>query len=215
MDGKSEPARLKVELRLEARRRVEGLSAIRARQAAEVVRGRCLELPEIRQAERVFCCLSFGVEIDTWDLVDDLIGLGKEVYVPRAVHTTRQLHLHRFPCPLRTLSFGLKQPKKSAPELPVPEFGTIDVAVLLGLGFDPRGVRLGYGGGFFDRFLASTGLPSIALAYDVQIFDDLPWEAHDVPMDRVLTESRDFKIDRSGHARSDDARSDHARSDDA
>jgi 5-formyltetrahydrofolate cyclo-ligase len=65
---------------------------------------------------------------------------------------------------------------------------TIDAAIVLGLGFDRRGYRLGYGSGYFDRFLAAYPLTAIGLAYGFQMIDRLPTEPHDVPMTVVVTE---------------------------
>lgn len=110
--------------------------------------------------------------------------------MPRAEPRDRQLHLHRYPCALVTLGFGLRQPRRDAPELPPAEVdGSIDAAVVLGLGFDRRGYRLGYGSGYFDRFLAGRELTTIGLAFDEQLVDRLPAEAHDVPMRLVVTPS--------------------------
>lgn len=60
---------------------------------------------------------------------------------------------------------------------------------MLGLGFDRRGFRLGYGSGYFDRFLAGRPFPAIALAFAVQLEDELPAEPHDIPMTVIVTEN--------------------------
>jgi 5-formyltetrahydrofolate cyclo-ligase len=110
--------------------------------------------------------------------------------VPRADARDRQLHLHRYPCELVTLAFGLRQPRRGAPELPPTQIDrTLDAVIVLGLGFDRRGFRLGYGSGYFDRFLAGRELLTIGLAFDEQLVDRLPVEAHDVPMRLVVTPS--------------------------
>ena len=63
-----------------------------------------------------------------------------------------------------------------------------DALVLMpGLAFDPQGHRMGYGGGFYDRFLAREPHPTIALCYDFQLLSDLPVQAHDIPVDAVLS----------------------------
>lgn len=145
----------------------------------------------MRDAASVFLCLSFGVEIDTWRLAERLAENGKRTYVPRVVLHDHSFHVHRYPCCLETLSMGLRQPAAGEPELADDEIDTtIDVALILGLAFDRHGVRLGHGGGFFDRFLGRHPLETVGLAYDDQIADVLPREPHDVPMGRVVTPSR-------------------------
>jgi 5-formyltetrahydrofolate cyclo-ligase len=161
-----------------------------ARLAAAAATERLLTVPEIASASRLVVCLSFGDEIDTWPLVDRLLASGREIYVPRADAADRQLHLHRYPCELRVISFGLKQPPRTVPELPARSIDTtVDAAIALGLAFDVRGYRLGYGTGYFDRFLAGRPFPAIGLAFDSQIIDHMPEEPHDVPMAAIVTET--------------------------
>lgn len=181
--------RTKPELRKELRRRLEAIDPATARAAADRVAESVLELPAVARAERILTCLSFGVEIDTWRLVDRLLETGREVYVPRADSRDHRLHVHRYPCELKTLSFGLRQPRRGTPELAAEAVdGTIEAAFVLGLGFDRSGYRLGYGSGYFDRFLADRPFPAIGLAFAVQLLHELPIELHDVPMSAVVTE---------------------------
>ncbi|MCH9651741.1 MAG: 5-formyltetrahydrofolate cyclo-ligase [Deltaproteobacteria bacterium] len=150
---------------------------------------RLLSCPEIEQAQRILTCLSFGAEPDTWRLLETLIDLGKEVYVPRADPRGSQLHVYPYPCELTTLSFGLKQPIPTAREVPPKAIdATLDAALLLGLAFDRRGFRLGYGRGYFDRFLQGRAFPAIGLAFHCQLLDRVPSEVHDLPVALVVTE---------------------------
>ena len=175
--------------RQEIRLRLQALDPEAARSAAESLANRVMALPEIEAGQGVLVCLSFGLEVDTWGLVDRLLAAGKRVYVPRAAGRTKQLHLHPYPCELKRLSFGLKQPKSSCPELDPEEIDRqIDVALISGLAFDGRGFRLGYGGGFFDRFLAGRPFFKVGLAYGSQVVERLPSEAHDIPMDAVISD---------------------------
>jgi len=188
-----EPGTVKESLRRKLRKRVAALDRETARQAALRIAERTLTLPEVAGAESVLTCLSFGTELDTWGLVERLLASGKRVYVPRAEPRDRRLHLHRYPCELETLSFGLRQPPRpppgTEPDLPESRIDAeIGAVFVLGLGFDRRGIRLGYGGGYFDRFFGEHRVPAIGLAYRVQLVDQLPTEAHDVPMTVVVTE---------------------------
>lgn len=176
-------------LRHETRRLLAALDASTRDQAAESLHQRILSLPEIEDAEGILCCLSFGVEIDTWQLVERLLESGKRVFVPRAELATRTLHLHPYPCRLEETDFGLRQPAEGEPELPATSFNeTLDSALIAGLAFDRAGYRLGHGGGFFDRFLVDRPFPAVGLAFQLQIVDRLPTEEHDRAVHVVATE---------------------------
>jgi 5-formyltetrahydrofolate cyclo-ligase len=185
----AEKARLRREI-LEAR---AGTTETGRRRAAEEAHECLLALPEVASARRVFTCLSFGTELDTWILIDRLLAEGREIYVPRAERATGLLHLHRYPCALRTLSFGLRQPARGEPELPPQAIDeTIDVALVLGVAFDRRGIRLGYGSGFFDRFLAGRPFPTVGLTFAAQLVERLPAAPHDVPMRLLVSEAGSY-----------------------
>ena len=189
MAGASLPL-TKAELRERLRLDLEKIDAAAAAHASRAIAARILELPEIAGAERILTCLSFGVEVDTWGLVDRLLALGKELYVPRADPRDRALHVHPYPCPLRTVSFGLQQPPRGTPEVAAEAIDeTLDAVLVLGLGFDRRGYRLGYGSGYFDRFLAGRPFPAIGLAFAEQLVDELPVEPHDIAMAVVVTDT--------------------------
>jgi len=158
-------------------------------QAARVAE-RALAQPELARARGVLACLSFGAEIDTWRLVERLLAEGRAVYVPRADPRDGRLHVHPWPCPLETLTFGLRQPPRGAPELAEEEVdAALDAVLVLGLGFDRRGIRLGHGRGYFDRFFARHPVAGIGLAFEEQLVDRLPAEPHDLPM-RVVVGAR-------------------------
>ncbi len=183
------PPASKSELRERLRGRIEAIDPATAARAASRIADRVLALPEIERAEQILTCLSFGSEVDTWRLIERLRSAGKSLFVPRADPGDGRLHVHPFPCPLRTLAFGLQQPRRDAPELePGALDETLDAALVLGLGFDRRGFRLGYGSGYFDRFLVRRPFPAIGLAYAAQIEEALPAERHDVPMQLLVTE---------------------------
>jgi 5-formyltetrahydrofolate cyclo-ligase len=179
----------KDELRRRLTARLEASSADERRRTGAAARERLLDHPAIRRARSILVCLSFGTELDTAPLVERWTSEGRRLHVPRADPRDRMLHVHAWPSPLVELSFGLRQPPRGAPEI-TPEAipASIDVAIVLGLGFDRRGYRLGYGSGYFDRFLAAYPLTAIGLAYGFQLLDRLPAEAHDVPMSVVVTD---------------------------
>lgn len=177
-------------LRAELTARLASVEAEAAARASALASRRFLRLPEILQAERVLVCLSFGPEISTAPVVEALLASQREVYVPRADPADGLLHVHRYPCELVTLSFGLRQPARGAPEVEAARIDEILEAVLvLGLAFDEAGYRLGHGRGYFDRFLAGRRFPAIGFAYETQVVECLPPAPHDVAMAALVTET--------------------------
>jgi 5-formyltetrahydrofolate cyclo-ligase len=182
-------------------KRVASVAPEHARAAAERAAEEFLDLPEIAAASRVLVCLSFGAEISTQPVIAELERSGRELYVPRAEPRDGMLHLHRYPCELVTLGFGLRQPPRECPELDPAEVDrTLDAALVLGLAFDESGIRLGHGRGYFDRFLAGRGFPAIGFAYEVQVVERLPREPHDVPMTALVTEASTRRFAPAGRA---------------
>ena len=81
-------------------------------------------------------------------------------------------------------AYGLPEPGRDCPEI-APE--AIDVVLVPGTAFDAGGGRMGYGGGYYDRFLSANRCTAAALAYECQVIRRVPTEAHDVPMDYIIT----------------------------
>ena len=84
-------------------------------------------------------------------------------------------------------SYGIREPSGS---LPCPEITSDTVCIVPGLAFTENGARLGYGGGFYDRFLKDHNVHTIALAYEACITDSLPEEQHDLRVGKIVTEER-------------------------
>ena len=66
--------------------------------------------------------------------------------------------------------------------------------VVPAVGFDPQGSRLGHGKGFYDRLLPGTQALKVGICFDFQLFEHIPAEEHDVPMDRIIAGSRDGSL---------------------
>ena len=168
----------------------------RRQRAAITPRERCLwdsgitlqllALPQYRAARRVYVFLSTPGEVSTQAVVGHALLLGKEVAVPRC-----QGGIMDF-CPFtdyRTLEqdrMGIWQPPASAPMVqPMADGETI--CIVPALRVDCLGYRLGYGGGYYDRFLAGYRGFSVAVAYDFMVTQQLPRESFDRPVDAVAT----------------------------
>lgn len=126
-------------------------------------------------------------------LLDELIQRGVRVLLPLVVGRARERPLLDWADHDGRLvdgPFGLREP--AGPRLGPAALVDADVVVVPALAVDRRGVRLGQGGGFYDRSLglARAGVPLIGLLYDSELVEALPTEAHDVRVTAVLTPSR-------------------------
>ena len=146
-----------------------------------------LSLEMFSAGKRYFVYKSFGSEADTSRLIAELMRGGKEVYLPRTRGKEMQLVRYEGQA-FETGAFGISEPTGAESDA-VP-----DVCVLPLLAADAACRRLGYGGGFYDRFLTERGKPAlkIGICYDFQIVEEIPAEGHDVPADAIVTDSRIF-----------------------
>lgn len=146
-------------------------------------------LPQYQAAQTVFCYCATDEEISTEAILLDALARGKRVCVPRCA--TRGIMTAREISTLEQLQpgkFGIREPDASSPVIPPSE---IDLCIVPCLCADLDGYRLGYGGGYYDRFLAQSAAYSIALcAADRLMQTALPREITDIPCDYILTERR-------------------------
>ena len=144
-------------------------------------------LAEVVKASVVCVYVSAAGEVNTHTLIDRLERQGTTVVVPRILDRVH-MQARRFP--------GWKAMEPGPMGILAPPAGPafsaqIDVAVIPGLGFSPLGHRLGFGAGYYDRWLAAqAGMVNIGVCFEFQITARIPTAAHDVTMDLVVTESR-------------------------
>ena len=152
------------------------------------------ELTDRYDLQSFFLFVSFRSEVETHDLIEQLLKKDKIVSVPLVSVKERKMTAVRLRNPQQDLVpgyGGILEPRVDIVAERQVDHGSIDIVVLPGSAFDRRGARLGYGGGFYDRFLAHEIRPSalrVALAFHVQIFEEVPQQAHDMPVDYIVTE---------------------------
>ena len=145
------------------------------------------------RARSVMAYASFGSEVDTSEFCESVLAAGKTLLLPRvdkASDAIRVYVVRDLAGDLEANRWGIHEPRATCPEVAPAE---LDFVLVPGVAFDARGNRLGYGKAYYDRLLAASrhagGSPTlVAGAFGVQIVDDVPMEAHDVPMPTVLTE---------------------------
>ncbi len=182
----------KAALRREAMARRKGLDpAWRAETSAAITR-RVLELPEVESARTVALYASFGHEIDTHPLIQELIRCKGSVALPCALSNPARLEFRRvsaFPAGCLSGYKGILEPDaRTCRE--VMEISRMDMIVVPGLLFDRRGYRIGYGGGFYDRILAQPrAARALGLVFSPLLVDNIPVGPWDRPVDAMIAET--------------------------
>ncbi|MBM9536765.1 5-formyltetrahydrofolate cyclo-ligase [Desulfobulbus alkaliphilus] len=155
---------------------------------AELVTG----LPIFREKNHFFLYCSYQSEVDTMGLLQRCLQAGKIVSVPLTVPGHSRMLAVTVSDPGTDLALGYKgilEPMHHRAKDHVAALSDIDVAFVPGIVFDRCGHRLGYGRGYYDRFLAaSPQAVRIGLAFALQLTEYIPAQSHDIPMDIVITE---------------------------
>ena len=140
--------------------------------------------PLYKEAKTIFAYLSYNQEVRTQPLIERAWAEGKKVAVPKIINEEMVFLSLEPGDPIEEGYKGIPEPVK---EIPLQD--PTALVLLPGLAFDPMGHRLGYGGGFYDRFLCAEPHPTIALCFDFQMLPHLDTEDHDIPADVVLSAS--------------------------
>ena len=136
-----------------------------------------------RQAETIYGYLPYNQEVRTVPLLQQALADGKRVAVPK-VYGDEMKFIYM--TDLTQVAEGYAGIPEPIADDPVADNPTA-LVLMPGMAFDTQGHRIGYGGGFYDRFLAEEpNHPTIALCYDFQMVEDLPTEEFDIPVDCVL-----------------------------
>lgn len=156
--------------------------------AAQTIMKRVLGLQSVQDAVRVFCYVSRPPEVDTWELIAELLDRGKEIYCPRMLpgDTMEAVRIDDL-TDLKRSKYGIYEPLENQDTA---EASELDLALVPGLAFDRKGMRLGYGKGYYDRFFSDgDAIIKVGLAYAYQLVADLPALPDDIGMDIIVTES--------------------------
>lgn len=181
---------LKADLRKRMLAKLKTIDAHTAESKQGELWDRYQELAAFNQANVVCCYVALPYEVQTRKLIENLLKQQKRVIIPYT-REDAQLDLFEIRDPeLDTARgrYGIPEPvERIRSGLPVAP-SELDAVVVPGLAFDRKGYRLGRGKGYYDRFLSnlSPAAVSVGLAYDFQLLDHIPVEAHDLPVNNVI-----------------------------
>jgi 5-formyltetrahydrofolate cyclo-ligase len=188
-----EAAARRQQLRREILARRDNIPAADRGRKSRMVEDNLWQLVEIIEAGTLFVYASFRSEVETLGLIRRLLASGKKVAVPLTDVNNARLHPVCINDPDRDLAAGYCGiPEPKAADLNVLDPRTIDTVILPGSVFDPQGGRLGYGSGYYDRFLAFDAPTAhrIGLAFEEQVVRWIPLQPHDKRLHVLVTEER-------------------------
>ena len=159
----------------------------------DIITDKLLNLDCIKNAKNIMLYLDFNNEVSTDSLIKKLLNLGKIVSSPITLKEERKLIPSQITDLKNGIQYGAYNIREPKPECsPAINIKDLDVIIVPAVAYDKNCYRLGYGGGFYDRFLENLrkDAVTIGIAFDLQIFDEVPKEAHDAQLDYIVTESR-------------------------
>lgn len=147
-----------------------------------------LQHPFYQETNTIATYLSFPHEFQTQGLIEQALKDGKKVLIPKTYPKGRMDFVVYHPQQLVKTSFGLLEPQG---DLEVVDASQIDLIHVPGLAFTREGYRIGYGGGYYDRYLEHFSGHTLSTVYPCQIRDFIP-EDHDIPVQEVLIDERNL-----------------------
>ena len=172
---------------------------LRQEMSREICRN-VLAYPALQAAETIFVYLAFRSEPETKELIQELFARKKRVTVPvcdKASHTMKAVEIKDFSC-LAPGSYGILEPKTEQSDVLTIPKEEIDLVLVPGLAFDADGYRLGYGAGYYDRYLKGYLGYKMGMAFENCMVWRLPREEFDISVDCVVTNQAVVQTGRSG-----------------
>lgn len=150
-----------------------------------------ITVPEFKRADRIYTYVSMDNEIDTIMLIDYSLSLEKRVFVPRVSGKNMEFYEISDISELNPGYMGIYEPDINGKE---PDYSRTGFMCMPGLAFDRSYNRIGYGGGFYDRYLSvDNKLYKAALAYEAQLLESIPAQDGDVRPDMIVTEESIYR----------------------
>lgn len=173
----------KVQLRQTIRQRKRAMTEEEIQRRSDALGRLFVASPAYQAAKTIYGYLPYNQEVRTIPMLRQALADGKRVAVPK-VYGDQMKFIYLDD--LSQVAKGYAGIPEPIADEPVAQDETA-LVLMPGLAFDPQGHRIGYGGGFYDKFLsAEPNHPTLALCYDFQVLPHLDTEAHDIPVDTVL-----------------------------
>lgn len=165
------------------------LTTGQVKNASNKIAVKFLDVVDRMAAERIMLYYSFRNEVITHNIIDKLLTQNKKVFLPYTVVAEKELRISQINDIKDDLIegvYGVMEPRKKENQ----SVKDLDIVVVPGMVFTIEGYRLGYGGGYYDRFLSSLSekTRTIGFVFDRFLLNEFPLEVHDLPVEMIITE---------------------------
>ncbi|WP_077369811.1 5-formyltetrahydrofolate cyclo-ligase [Anaerosalibacter sp. Marseille-P3206] len=181
----------KKELRSVYIKRRDMISEDDVKSMSQAIANNLYDLDLYKNSNFIMSYVNFRSEVITEEIIRNSLNSGKKIGVPISITKTKELlisELKDYDNELELGVYNILTPKKEY--IREVEPSKIDLVLVPGVAFDRQGYRIGYGGGYYDRFLnkLNDSAVTIALAFSVQLIEEVPKGEYDLPIDYILTE---------------------------
>ena len=153
--------------------------------ASNQIQKKLKKIDLFRNAQKIGAYYPIGSEIQTQDIIQEALSNGKQVFLPKVIKGEIEFRQIVDFSSLETGSFDIMEPRQDCPI-----DNNLDIIIIPTVGVSPTGVRLGYGHGYYDKFLAKNKTETISITLEKQIVKNIPKSDHDMLVDWIVTEDR-------------------------
>lgn len=154
-----------------------------------IIKEKLFKSAEFKHAKVIMFYVSKSYEVNTHDMIDEAILMGKIVVVPKTIKNKEMLSIYEISSrsELKAGNMGIMEPHETCSESCVEK---IDMVVVPGIAFDKSGHRIGHGKGYYDRFLKDVHEKThiIGVSFSFQIVDKIPTNTTDFPVEKIISE---------------------------
>ncbi len=175
-------------LRLKMKERLQSLDKITYEYWSYEIAQQLYKTDEWKKAQIIGLTMSIFPEVDTWQLIRKGWEQQKTIVIPRCNPKMKEMTFHTLTSfqELETVYYGLFEPKEETTQVSSEQ---IELLIVPGLIFNSSGYRIGFGGGYYDRYLQTFHGSTLSLAFSPQIVEHRLIEPHDLPVDYIMTEN--------------------------
>jgi len=167
---------------------------------SKIISKKILSLKEIKESKNIMIYVSYRSEVSTNKLIISLLNNNKRIFAPYCIKDKKRMEVVEIENPDQDLekgAYGIKEPAKRIRNNKI-DPKNLDIVVVPAVAFSKSGYRVGYGGGYYDRFLERLANKTITIGinYEEMLFDTVPKEDHDLAVDMVVTDKRLLRINK-------------------